>query len=67
MAEDLLTIVTRELQARKGTWPQIAEDLKPDVSYSFISQLGRGQYTSAPSYKRLKRLHEYLLPEQTAA
>lgn len=67
MLEDLLETVRKALEARKGEWPQIAAALSPDVSYSFISKLGRGQYKSEPSYKTLKLLHDYLAPEGTEA
>ena len=57
---DLYQEVTKALQAKKGRWKQIASELAPDVSYSFISQVGRGKYASAPSYKKLKLVFEHL-------
>lgn len=60
MTQDLLQQVTDALQAKKGRWKQIASELSPDVSYSFISQVGRGKYKSAPSYKKLKAIFEHL-------
>lgn len=59
--DDLLSEVQRGLAARRGEWPKIAEDLKPDVSYSWISKVGNGDYQSAPSYKRLQLVKNYLL------
>lgn len=59
MDESLLTEVISGLAARKGEWKRIADEL-PDVSYSWISQLGRGKYKSAPSYHRLRTVAEYL-------
>lgn len=67
MSEDLLDVVTREIQSRKGRWPQIAAALAPEISYSFIEKIGRGSYGSDPSYKKLKLLHEYFRAENAAA
>lgn len=60
MDSDLTHTVIGALRAQKGNWKAIAEALAPDVSYSFISQLGRGKYKSAPSYRRLKLLADHL-------
>lgn len=59
MKNDLLEEVTAKIQANKGKWRQIAADL-PGVSYSWISQVGRGEYKSAPSYARLRKVADYL-------
>lgn len=59
MDDGLVTEVVAGLAARKGEWKQIA-DAVPGVSYSWIAQLGRGKYKSAPSYKRLLAVAEYL-------
>jgi hypothetical protein len=56
---DLLKQVQDGLSARKGEWKKIAVEV-PEVSYSWISQVGRGNYTSEPSYKRLKAVADYL-------
>lgn len=58
--DDLAKTVVEGLRARKGRWKQIASDLAPVVSYSFISQLGRGTYKSSPSYRKLKAIADYL-------
>lgn len=60
MTNDLQHQVIAGLAARRGEWKKIAEDLKGLVSYSLISQLGRGKYNSATSYKKLKAIYEYL-------
>lgn len=59
MEADLLQEVRSGLNKRKGEWPQIANSI-PGVSYSWISQLGRGTYKSEPTYSRLKVVAEYL-------
>ena len=59
MENDLLKEVQESLNARKGEWPKIAEAV-PGVSYSWISQVGRGSYASEPTYSRLKAVAEYL-------
>lgn len=59
MDDELTNDVVLKLQARKGDWKKIAGAI-PGVSYSWISQVGRGKYTSAPSYARLKRVAAYL-------
>lgn len=58
MEDDLLRTVRLELKARKGCWPSIAKAL-PGISYSWLSQVGRGAYKSAPSYKRLRMVVAY--------
>lgn len=59
MDSNLLEQVKSELKARKGQWKMIAADV-PGVSYSWISQVGRGNYKSAPSYERLLAISSYL-------
>ena len=59
MENDLLQEVQQSLNARKKDWPKIAEEV-PGVSYSWISQVGRGKYNSEPTYSRLKAVAEYL-------
>lgn len=63
---DLLKQVQEGISARKGEWKQIAKDV-PGVSYSWISQIGRGNYSSEPSYKRLKAVADYLRKTRKAA
>lgn len=65
MSQDLLQQVTAALQAKKGRWKQLAAEI-PEVSYSFISQVGRGKYKSAPSYKKLKAIIEHLASDRRA-
>lgn len=60
MDTDLLNDVIGALRAEKGNWRTIAEELSPRVSYSFIAQLGRGKYKSAPSYERLRLIADHL-------
>ena len=67
MYEELLKEVQAGLAARKGEWQQLAETLKADaqpgdveVSYSFISQVGRGVYASKPQFQRLERVARLL-------
>lgn len=62
---DLLETVVMGLERRKGDWPKIAKDLKPNVSYSMISKLGRRKYDSDPSHRKLRLIAEYLI--RTAA
>lgn len=62
MADELIKEVTTRLRERKGEWRQIADAL-PGISYSWLSQVGRGKYKSASSYKRLKRVLDYLRGE----
>ena len=68
--DDLLREVREGLQARRGDWKRIAADLAPDVSYSWISKVGAGDYGSEPSYRRLSIVRTYLLtgkaPERQA-
>ena len=52
MENELLREVEEGLSARKGQWKQIAAEV-PEVSYSWISQVGRGKYSSEPAYSRL--------------
>lgn len=60
MSGGLLDEVIEGLRKRKGQWPKIADALKPDVSYSMISQLGRGKYTSSPTVGKLEKIVEWL-------
>lgn len=60
MKRDLLETVVVGLEKRKGEWPKIADDLAPDVSYSFISKVGRRKYESDPSYRKLELIAKYL-------
>lgn len=62
---DLMETVVTGLEKRKGEWPKIAAELKPNVSYSMISKLGRRKYDSDPSHKKLRLIAEYLI--RTAA
>lgn len=66
MDDGLLTEVVAGLAARKGDWRRIASEI-PGVSYSWLSQLGRGKYKSAPTYRRLSAVAEYLRNEKRAA
>ena len=59
MGDELLKEVEKGLKKRKGDWLRIASDI-PNVSYSWISKVGRGKYRSAPSYKRLQAVAQYL-------
>lgn len=59
MEPDLLKEVRESLNTRKGEWAQIAKSI-PGVSYSWISQVGRGTYSSEPTYSRLRAVAEYL-------
>jgi len=59
MEDDLLREVQDGLKARKGEWRKIAAEV-PEVSYSWIAQVGRGKYASAASYERLRAVAEYL-------
>ena len=59
MDDGLISEVVAGLASRKGDWKRITREI-PGVSYSWISQLGRGKYKSAPSYKRLLLVAEYL-------
>lgn len=59
MVADLQDEVALKLQARKGEWKKIAAAI-PGVSYSLISQLGRGKYKSSATYARLKLIAAYL-------
>lgn len=62
MSADLLSEVILKLQSRKGDWKKIAADA--GVSYSWLSQLGRGKYRSAPAYVRLQRIASCLNQQQ---
>ncbi len=57
---DLKEQVIAALRERKGKWKEIADALAPEVSYSLISQLGRGKYGSEPSYRKLKLVADHL-------
>jgi hypothetical protein len=56
---ELLDEVVAGLAARKGQWKQIATEVD-GVSYSWIAQVGRGKYTSAPAYSRLQAVAAWL-------
>lgn len=58
--DDLIQKIVAELQKRRGSWKEIAQDLSPGVSYSMISRLGRGKYESEPSLRKLRPLAAYL-------
>ena len=58
MATDLLEEVKSGLAKRKSDWRKIAAAV--GMSYSLVSRLGLGNYTANPTYKRLKRLRQYL-------
>ena len=57
--DELFTEVQTALSSRKGDWKRIAEEV-PDVSLSWVEQVGRGHYHSAPTYKRLAAVARWL-------
>jgi len=59
MSQDLLSQIRASLEKRKGEWKSIAAAI-PGVSYSWLSQVGRGTYRSAPTYARLKTVSDFL-------
>lgn len=59
MEKDLFTEVKKGIRANKKRWHEIAKAL-PGISYSWLSQIGRGHYKSQPSYKRLRKVAEFL-------
>jgi hypothetical protein len=69
MDDILLQEVQIGIRSRKGEWKRMAAQI-PGVSYSWIAQVGRGKYNSAPSYQRLQAVAAYLRAnprEHTAA
>jgi hypothetical protein len=56
---DLVKELQSELQSRRGEWKLIAENV-PGASYSWISKVGRGKYTSSPSYERIVAVLSFL-------
>lgn len=60
MENGLLAEVVGGLKARKGDWTRIADELKPDVSYSMIAQLGRAKYKSSPTIGKLEKIAGWL-------
>lgn len=59
MENDLFQQVQKALAARRGEWKQIAAAI-PEVSYSWIAQVGRGKYASKPLYDKLIAVDRYL-------
>lgn len=59
MGDDLKLEVQAGLKKHKGQWKKIAEEVE-GVSYSWIAQVGREQYKSAPSYQRLQAVAQWL-------
>ena len=57
--DDLLNEVREGICARKGEWKRMASEIN-GVSYSWIWQVGSGNYKSAPSYARLRAVREWL-------
>lgn len=70
MEADLLTEVQAALNARRGDWKRIATEID-GVSYSWVWQVGSGNYKSSPSYERLRKVREWLrsnpVQQKTAA
>ena len=60
MSDPLTKEVQEGLAAQKGNWRDIAADLEGVVSYGWIAAMGRGEYKSAPAYKRLRAVADYL-------
>lgn len=59
MSNDLKHEVQAGLKKHKGKWRQIASEIE-GVSYSWIAQVGRGKYESAPTYTRLQAVAQWL-------
>lgn len=59
MEPDLLTEVRDGLDKRRGDWKRMAREID-GVSYSWIQQLGSGNYKSAPSYARLLAVAQWM-------
>ena len=60
MEDELFKEVQKQLKARQSEWREIADELAPDVSLSWIEKVGRGHYDSSPTYKRLQTVARYL-------
>ncbi len=56
---NLLEEVKEGLSKRKGQWKEIAAAV-PEVSYSWVAQVGRGKYASEPTYNRLEAVAKHL-------
>lgn len=54
---DMLGWVMQEMEARRGQWPQIAEDA--DVDYSWLTKVMQGNIYD-PGTRRLQALANYL-------
>jgi len=65
--DDLFAEVAAALRSRRGEWRKIADDLRPAVSYSWITKVGADDYASEPSYRRLLIVRNYLLTGQKPA
>lgn len=63
MENELLEEVQTGLSARRGQWKRIAAEI-PEVSYSWIAQVGRGKYESAPTYIRLQAVARWLRTQE---
>jgi hypothetical protein len=53
--------VLNELQARKGTWPEIAKAIEPDAwesYYSWMTKLATGKIPD-PGVNKIQRLADY--------
>lgn len=57
---NLLEQVITELNNRKGSWPQIAQDT--EVGYSWLTKLARNRIPN-PGIHAIQKLHNYLFPE----
>lgn len=58
----LLDYVLRELQARKGGWPDIAKAIEPNSwgsYYSWLSKLAQGAIPD-PGVRKIQRLADYM-------
>lgn len=61
MYTPIFELVLTELQARKGTWPEIAKAIEPDSwesYYSWMTKLATGQIPD-PGVNKIQRLADY--------
>lgn len=59
--------VLNELQARKGTWPEIAKAIEPDAwesYYSWMTKLATGKIPD-PGVNKIQRLADYFSKTST--
>lgn len=67
MSDDLLTEVRAGLKKRAPAELRDIAEAVDGISFSWLSKLARGKYTSEPSYRRLRAVAEFMRAHPPAA